>query len=38
VYKEGELRGLFDHMSDWTRVDRVYYDCGNWCAEVTRTS
>ena len=37
VYKEGELESLFDHLKAWCRVDRVYYDCGNWCAEVTRT-
>jgi alkylated DNA repair protein alkB family protein 8 len=37
VYKEGELEALFDPLSEWCRVDRVYYDCGNWCAEVTRT-
>ena len=37
VYKEGELEALFDHLREWCRVDRVYYDCGNWCAEVTRT-
>ena len=37
VYKEGELSALFDHCSDWVTVDRMYYDCGNWCAEVTRT-
>jgi alkylated DNA repair protein alkB family protein 8 len=36
VYKEGELESLFDHLREWCRVDRVYYDCGNWCAEVTR--
>ena len=37
VYKEGELEALFDPLREWCRVDRVYYDCGNWCAEVTRT-
>jgi alkylated DNA repair protein alkB family protein 8 len=37
VFKEGELERLFDHISGWCRVDRAYYDCGNWCAEVTRT-
>ena len=37
VYREGELESLFDHLAAWCRVDRVYYDCGNWCAEATRT-
>ena len=37
VYKEGELEALFEPLREWCRVDRVYYDCGNWCAEVTRT-
>ena len=37
VYKEGELEALFDPLREWCRVDRVYYDCGKWCAEATRT-
>ena len=38
VIAGSELEALFDHLREWCRVDRVYYDCGNWCAEVTRTN
>ena len=36
VYKEGELETLFDHLGSWVRVNRVYFDCGNWCVEAER--
>ncbi len=36
VYREGELEALFAPLAGWVRVDRAYYDCGNWCVEATR--
>ena len=36
VYKEGELETLFEHIKSWVRVNRVYFDCGNWCVEAER--
>ena len=38
VYREGELPALFERLKGWVRVDRTYYDCGNWCVEATRTA
>ena len=38
VYREGELEALFAPLAGWVRVDRAYYDCGNWCVEATRSS
>ena len=36
VYKEGELETLFEHIKSWVKVNRVYFDCGNWCVEAER--
>lgn len=36
VYKEGELVTLFEHVKSWVKVNRAYFDCGNWCVEAER--
>jgi hypothetical protein len=36
VYKQGELGALFHHLRGWVKVNRTYFDCGNWCVEAER--
>ena len=37
VYTEGELPKLFENLP-WCEVTAAYYDHGNWCVEVLKTS
>ena len=37
VYTEGELPKLFENLP-WCEVMAAYYDHGNWCVEVLKTS
>ena len=37
VYVRGELSTLFTHLP-WCDVEREYYDHGNWCVEVRKTT
>ena len=37
VYTEGELPNLFENLP-WCEVTAAYYDHGNWCVEVLKTS
>jgi len=37
VYTEGELPKLFENLP-WCEVTAAYYDHGNWCIEVLKTS
>lgn len=41
VYRQGELQELADSLQNsetWLKVERVYYDTGNWCMVVVKTS
>jgi alkylated DNA repair protein alkB family protein 8 len=41
VYREGELQELVESLPNaakWLRVERVFYDTGNWCMIVEKVA